>query len=121
MPKLLMNLRNVPDDEADEIRALLEARQIPYYETEPSFWGVSGGGIWIRRREDFAEAERVLIEYHHERWSKARAEHRAALREGKVGTVWAAVRESPLRAAVVLLGIAFAVLLLVLPLLMLAG
>ncbi|MFO7288296.1 MAG: DUF6164 family protein, partial [Gammaproteobacteria bacterium] len=52
MAKLLLNLRGVPDDEADEIRALLEEHGIAFYETPPSRWGVSAGGIWLRRRED---------------------------------------------------------------------
>ncbi|MCX7041690.1 MAG: DUF6164 family protein, partial [Gammaproteobacteria bacterium] len=32
MSKLLLNLRNVPDDEADDVRALLDAHGIAYYE-----------------------------------------------------------------------------------------
>ena len=30
MSKLLMNLRNVPDDEADDVRAMLDAQQIAF-------------------------------------------------------------------------------------------
>ena len=41
-----MNLRHVPDDEADEIRTLFEAHGIRYYETPPSRWGISMGGFW---------------------------------------------------------------------------
>jgi hypothetical protein len=33
MAKLLLNLRNVPDDEADDVRALLDEHDIAYYET----------------------------------------------------------------------------------------
>ena len=39
MAKFLMNLRDVPDDEADEVRALLDANGFGWYETKPSFWG----------------------------------------------------------------------------------
>jgi len=49
MTTLLLNLRRVPDDEADEVRALLERHDIPFYETTPSLWGVSAGGIWLSR------------------------------------------------------------------------
>ena len=48
MAKFLMNLRDVPDDEAAEIRALLDAHDFGWYDTKPSFWGVSGGGFWLR-------------------------------------------------------------------------
>jgi hypothetical protein len=36
MSKLLMNPRNVPDDDADEVRAMLDAQRIAFYETRPS-------------------------------------------------------------------------------------
>ena len=47
MSKLLLNLRDVPDDEADDVRRFLDSGGIDYYETRPSLWGISGGGIWI--------------------------------------------------------------------------
>ncbi|MGD4884363.1 DUF6164 family protein, partial [Xanthomonas citri pv. citri] len=33
MAKLLLNLRNVPDDEADEVRALMREQRVQVYET----------------------------------------------------------------------------------------
>ena len=47
MAKLLLNLRHVPQDEADEVRELLSTNGIDYYETRPSLWGISAGGIWL--------------------------------------------------------------------------
>jgi hypothetical protein len=41
MTKLLLNLRNVPDDEADDVRALLDDHDIAYYETSPGFSSIS--------------------------------------------------------------------------------
>ncbi|MGH8025314.1 MAG: DUF6164 family protein, partial [Pseudoxanthomonas sp.] len=35
MAKLLLNLRNVPDDEADEVRAWLTESGMDFYETQP--------------------------------------------------------------------------------------
>ena len=46
MSKLLLNLRGVPDDEADDVRRFLDSGGIGYYETQPTMWGTSGG-IWI--------------------------------------------------------------------------
>jgi hypothetical protein len=48
MSKLLLNLRGVPDDEADDVRRFLGSSGIGYYETPPSRWGTAGG-IWIGR------------------------------------------------------------------------
>jgi hypothetical protein len=115
MAKLLLNLRSVPDDEADEIRALLHERNIAFYETLPSFWGVSAGGIWIRSQEDFGEARRLMADYQRQRQMKAHAEYDAAKREGRAKTVWDSVSENPVQAIAVVLGIAFFVLILALP------
>src|SRR5690606_18742767 len=45
MPNLLLNLRQVPADEASEVRELLSRHAIDFYETTPSQWGISHGGI----------------------------------------------------------------------------
>lgn len=74
MATLLMNLRNVPDDEADEIRALLEQRGFEVYETPPNRWGISAGGIWLRDDERLAEARALLEDYQARRQARARAE-----------------------------------------------
>jgi hypothetical protein len=121
MAKLLLNLRSVPDDEADEIRALLDDRNIAFYETLPSFWGVSAGGIWIRSAEDFSKAKLLMAEYQRQRQAKAHAEYQAARREGRVKSVWDSVIENPIQAIALMLGIAFLVLVLALPFFMMGS
>ena len=63
MAKLLLNLRHVLDDEADDVRAFLDASDIAYYETSPGFWNISLGGIWIRDDDDLAELTKVSAPY----------------------------------------------------------
>lgn len=121
MAKLLLNLRGVPADEAEEVRSLLEGEKIEFYETEPSFWGVSGGGVWIRRPEDFAKAERLMRDYQRRRRATALAEYRVAKREGRVKSTWGSVTENPLLAIAVLIAAAFLVFVLILPFLLLRG
>ena len=120
MAKLLLNLRGVPDDEADDIRALLAAHEIAFYETPPSRFGISAGGIWIRERAHVAVAERLLAEYQAERRARAQAEYRAALEAGVAPTLWASIRDDPLRALAAMLGIAFVIGVLALPFVLLA-
>ena len=60
MSKLLLNLRDVPEDEADDVRGCLDSGGIGYYEIRPSLWGISGGSIWIRDDGDLAEAKRLM-------------------------------------------------------------
>lgn len=121
MARLLLNLRNVPDDEADEIRSLLEASRIEFYETPPSRWGISAGRIWVGDRDTAARAEVLLAEYQRERQVRARDLHRAAVRQGSAKTVWRLVRERPLSAVGVLLVIVFIIVILLLPFLLLAA
>jgi hypothetical protein len=42
-----LNLRNVPGDEADEVRAMLDAQWIASDTTAPNPWGISAGGIRV--------------------------------------------------------------------------
>lgn len=120
MAKLLLNLRHVPEDEADEVRALLRRNSIAYYETRPSLWGVSAGGIWIAREADTAAAFKLMAEYQNERSTKARAEYEAAKRAGAATTTWKAFRDDPVRTIMILLGIAIILTLMALPFVMLA-
>ena len=119
MAKLLLNLRNVPDDEADDVRALLDDHGIAYYETSPGFWNISLGGIWVREDAAFAEAKRVMAEYQAQRAVRVRAENEAARQDGTAGTFWTVLRNEPVRVLSAVLGIIFAIALVALPALLL--
>jgi hypothetical protein len=107
MSKLLLNLRMVPEDEADDVRAFLEANGIEHYETAPSRWGISFGGIWVKRDEDVAEAKRLMAEYQSRRRDNAREAHAAAQRAGTLETFGDIVRRQPLRVLLTVLAILF--------------
>ena len=115
MSKLLLNLRDVPDDEADDVRRFLESRGIDYYETRPSLWGISGGGIWIRDDRDAAEAKRLMAEYQRDRQERAREERDAAERSGSVETFADVLRTQPLRVALAMIAIALLLVLMAAP------
>lgn len=115
MSKLLLNLRNVPEDEADDVRAMLDAQRIAFYETRPSIWGVSAGGIWVTENEAFADARRAMADYQQQRSARARAEYAAAKRAGTAQTFLTMLRAEPARVAMSLLGILFALALVTIP------
>jgi len=121
MSKLLLNLRNVPDDEADDVRAMLDARRIAFYETPPSFWGISAGGIWVTEDADFADAKRAFDDYEQQRSARVRAEYAAAKRAGTAETFFSVLRANPLRVVMTLLGILLALGLVALPVILLRG
>lgn len=121
MSMLLLNLRNVPDDEADDVRAMLEAQRIAFYETRPSLWGVSTGGIWVTEDAAFADARRVMDDYQQQRGARARAEYVAAKRAGTAETFVTMLRTQPGRVAMGVLGILFVLGLMALPIFLLRG
>jgi hypothetical protein len=105
MSKLLLNLRNVPDDEIDDVRAMLESNRIEFYETLPSRWGISYGGIWITDDNDIAQAKRLMADYQAARRTRVRAEREAALRDGTAETFATVLRREPLRVLLTVLAI----------------
>lgn len=106
MPHHLMNLRHVPDDEADEIRELFEAHEVKYYETPPSRWGISMGGFWVHDVDEAARARRLLGEYQERRLQEQRQLWRENLAEGRVGGFWQRLRSRPISILAACLAIA---------------
>jgi hypothetical protein len=117
MSKLLLNLRGVPDDEADDVRRFLDADSIRYYETKPTLWGTAGG-IWVDDG-DVGRAKRLMADYQRERQARARAERAEAERNGTAQTFLDVVRTEPLRVALAMLGAALLLALMAVPVLLL--
>ena len=121
MSKLLLNLRNVLDDEADDVRAMLDGGRIAYYETPPSPFGISAGGIYIKDDADLAEAKRLMADYQAQRRTRVRAEYEASVRDGTAGTFWTVLRAEPKRVALTVLAILVLLGLVALPAMLLRG
>lgn len=97
MAKHLMNLRNVPPDELEEIHALLESHGIVVYETSAGNWGISLPALWLYDDGQLDEARRLLDAYAAERREKARREYAALKAAGRARTFMDIARENPLR------------------------
>lgn len=67
-----MNLRNVPTEEADAVRALLVELGVEWYETPPTAFGLSAGGFWIRDDADYARAHEAYEHFQAEWTERAR-------------------------------------------------
>ncbi|MGD8429779.1 MAG: DUF6164 family protein [Ectothiorhodospiraceae bacterium] len=102
MATMLLNLRHVPDDEAEEVRAELRAHAIDFYETPPNHWGISMGAIWLRHEDQREEALGVIAAYQRRRGATARAEHERRRAEGTAVTLVQRLREQPVRVLVYL-------------------
>lgn len=115
MAKLLLNLRYVPEDEAADVRAFLDAAGLEWYETRPSPFGISQGGIWLRNNDDLPEAKRLMADYQRDRQTRARAERARAERDGTAETFADIVRADPVRVAMIVLAIVFLIGLMAVP------
>ncbi|TQV72612.1 hypothetical protein FKG94_18125 [Exilibacterium tricleocarpae] len=102
MSTLLIKLNGVPDDEADDIRNLLAANNIDYYETSAGNWGVSLAAIWLQHADQLDTAKALLDNYQQERLLRVRAEYREQLDRDGPETLWDRWKKEPLRALVYL-------------------
>ena len=121
MAKLLMNLRNVPDDESGDVRAMLESNGIAWHETAPSVFGISAGGIYVTDDGQVDAARRLMADYQAQRRARARAAYEAEVRAGTARTFLDVLREEPLRVVGSVLAIVFLLSLVALPALLLGG
>lgn len=115
MSKLLLNLRNVSDDEASEVCALLDSHGIAHYQTQPSPWGISSGGIWVSDTEQHLHAKALMADYQSQRGERVRAERQAALEDGSAETFRSLLQRRPLFVIATLLGMLLVASLVLLP------
>lgn len=119
MAKLLLNMRMVPEDEADDVRAFLQEHGIPFHETRPSRWGISHGGIWVTEDADHPRARALMDDYQARRQARARAERARALEDGSAETFADVLRREPLRVLGALVGVILLLGLVALPVVLL--
>ncbi len=116
-----MSLSHVPDDEYDEICALLDARGLQHYRIEPSRWGLHGGALWLVDEQRHDEASALLAQYQAQRAQRAQDAYRQARLDGSAPRMRDAWRAEPLRMLLLTLALLGAITLSVLPFLWLAG
>ena len=73
--KILFKLRDVPNDEAQEVRELLERNEIEYYETLGGNWGISLPALWLKKDAQQSRARELLDAYQRDRAGRAREEY----------------------------------------------
>lgn len=97
MSKILFRLRHVPDDEAEEVRNLLDENGIGFFETSPGNWGISMPAIWVNEDTDYERARLLLDAYQKERSQRVKEEYELSRERGEAKTTWQAFLESPLK------------------------
>jgi hypothetical protein len=97
MSKLLFKLRNVPEDEAEDIRKLLAEHRIDCYETSGGRWGLGMPGIWLVDESRFQEARDLIDHYQEARRNRQNEIHTRLKEEGKNITFLEGIKNNPLR------------------------
>tara|TARA_R110002073_G_scaffold192146_3_gene350892 strand:+ start:1462 stop:1821 length:360 start_codon:yes stop_codon:yes gene_type:complete len=97
MAKLLFRLRNVPEDEAQDVRELLDSNDISYFETSAGNWGISLPAIWTNESEKFNFARELIDEYQTERTIRLRKEYQLSKARGEAKTLRHSFRDNPIK------------------------
>lgn len=66
MASLVFSLKDVPEQEANDIRQLLESNKIGFYETDEGRWRISVAAIWINNDNQYEQARGLINEYQNE-------------------------------------------------------
>ena len=97
MSEQLFNLSRVPEDEADEIRELLDENSIEYYETAAGNWGVSLPAIWLSSDEQLEQAKALIDVYQLERTRKAQELYRQQKLDGTAPDLITNLKNNPVQ------------------------
>lgn len=119
MARLLFKLSNVPDDEAQDIRDLLNNHDIHFYETNAGFWRVGLDAIWLADGIQEEEARELIRIYQAERVVRQQENHAQLVEAGQVPSVWQRFCAQPIRFMALIVAIIFVAGLTVVPFVML--
>jgi len=96
----------VPDDEADEVRQMLDDHSIPWFETSAGRWGISFPAIWLKDDRDQVRARELLDACQQQRVEKIRSEEAERRQRGEHSTVMSQFIQRPVRTVLAVLFIA---------------
>lgn len=96
MSRILIKLRDVPEDEIKEILELLQTHRIEYYETDAGNWGISMPALWVQDEQDYPQARELLDDYQSERQQRMREEWNNQRADGTQPTFLQTLTQRPL-------------------------
>jgi len=115
MPTLLFKLRHVPDDEAEEVREILQIHHIDFYETSAGTWGISLPALWLHHDTQLEEAKHLIAGYQKNRAQHAQSSYQKQCQNGEQRTILTLVQESPLKFFAYVFAIIFVLYLVTVP------
>jgi len=105
----LFSLRGVPDDEAEEVRELLNENNITFYETSAGNCGVSMPAIWLRDDSQLSQAKMLIDAYQTRPTIQQREMYQQLKQDGKHRSFWVILWEQPLK-VIAYIGVVLAIL-----------
>ncbi|MBT8148388.1 MAG: hypothetical protein HKO71_00960 [Pseudomonadales bacterium] len=72
MRKKVFNLKHVGEQEAQDVRALLQAHDIGFYETQENIWHTSSPAIWVYDDSAYRAARELIEHYQQQRQARFR-------------------------------------------------
>ena len=97
MAQLLFSLRNVPDEEADGVRQLLDQNGIAYYETSAGNWGIATPAIWLNNDDDLPRARQLLDGFQRDYVTRQQHDYAQSVSDGSHKTFWQGLQQQPLK------------------------
>jgi len=92
---MLYSLRNVPEEEAEEIRVLLSEHRIEFYETPAGRWGISMEAIWLKDESLRERARQIIDGYQQQRSQRVRQEYEELKALGEMESFWQRFARKP--------------------------
>jgi len=113
--KLLFKLRDVPLDEAQDVRELLTENDLDFYETHAGNWGIAMAAIWLKDESQYPQAMQLINEYQLQRSQEFHADYAELKSRGHTPTLLSNILENPLRFAAYAFSIAVILYITVMP------
>jgi len=82
MSAIVFKLRNVPEDEARDVRELLTTHNIEFFETTAGNWGISMPGLWVED-DDVQRSRELINDYQIQRAAEHRQRRQEAIARGE--------------------------------------
>lgn len=115
MATLLFKLNQVPEDEAEDIRQLLDEGGFDVYETSAGFFGLGVAAIWLRNHSDVSRARALIDNYQQQRAETMQADYQARVANGEEAGFWQQSLQHPFRSLGVLAVVALILAVIMLP------
>lgn len=105
MSVLLFRLNNVPEEEAEGVRAVLLENEIDFYETSAGAFGISVAAIWLRDESELTRAREVIAAFQIQHAQRVREEWQDSHNRGEADSFLKRLRREPLKVLLLIGGL----------------